>query len=1253
MPFWYEGNRPGAPGQSDLQLQHEEGGLAFSARGCDLSGDVRAWWLDPGQFRRWELVALLGQLVDEGLAAPSPDGSLVLLGWEDLFQVLASPDYPGVDRLLGLPPSANLTMALSARGSVADPEFAVHLEWRDARNRPLGSSPTRLGAIITVARQQYLLPARGWRLAEAVHSFHRRSERSQAAQEREWARLRRLATEAGARLDHYLERTVILTADRLDLGLRRVDVGETAVVEVTPRVREAPDHLWLTAFDRFNTVQEHYDLLANDGSLIRVLVEPDARAVLTEIKRLPGRRVAGARAEAFVRNPYALLGEAMATVVPPAAFEAARDEAGILFYDFHCTARREADGRIQALHVTPQARDASSSPLPDLELADRASARAFADTLDQAIGSRAPCFRWAGRTLELRGDSVDHLRQVRAWLCSPWVGEPLVSWNGLLDLSRYAERVDGVGAHRPQYVPYLVAQDQRGPWLPESLEEAIVYTAPNGETVLAPTGTGQLAALRQWLAAAPAPEDHFTPRDWPEPVSRQEAERLLDVLGRAKAQPPAPPAPSPPADGSPEAAARAERQTILIKQNVLQLDHLESRAERLAFAAAACQAEIPGWLRPEMPLKEHQRVGLAWLQHLWRHRTSQGVRGALLADDMGLGKTLQLLAFIAWHLEKESHHALPALVVAPVSLLDNWRQEIDRFFDPRLGQEVLPLYGALLRERKLTRHEMSEVAGHGVRGLLRPGWRHDKRLVLTTYETLRDLEISLAQEPWSIVVCDEAQKIKTPGALMTHAAKAQNALFRIACTGTPVENSLADLWCLFDFIQPGLLAALSTFCRAYRRPIETKSEDERARLDELRRLIEPQVLRRLKDDIADLPPRQVEETGKRLPLSTWQRQLYGQAVAEARGTAPAATAAPRANTAILGLLHRLRSICAEPREPGTAPDLRLPMREHCARSPKLDWLLRELEAIRQRQEKAIVFTEFRDLQRALQHRIRERFGFSPAIVNGSTRTGEDAGEQSRQRLIDSFQTQSGFGVIILSTTAIGFGVNIQGANHVIHFTRAWNPAKEDQATDRTHRLGQTRTVHVYYPTVHADDFETFEVKLDALLERKRALARDMLNGAAEIAISEWAGLRAPNGGEAVPRTRLTTDLLARLDPQAFERLCRQRLERDGYTASLTRPTGDCGVDVVAFRGWEGVLVQCKSSVQERALGWEAVRDVVAGAGAYRRQYRETTFTLVAATNQAFNAAVADKARQHEVQLWQQPEWVEWLDREPVYLDELD
>nr|WP_262924500.1 MULTISPECIES: DEAD/DEAH box helicase [Pseudomonas] len=382
----------------------------------------------------------------------------------------------------------------------------------------------------------------------------------------------------------------------------------------------------------------------------------------------------------------------------------------------------------------------------------------------------------------------------------------------------------------------------------------------------------------------------------------------------------------------------------------------------------------------------------------------------------------------------------------------------------------------------------------------------DARIVLTTYETLRDQELSLARQQWAIVICDEAQKIKNPAALITQAAKAIPSRFRIACTGTPVENTLIDLWCLFDFIQPGFLGGLNQFGREYQRPIEAGMERDTAALERLRGLIEPQTLRRTKQDVAKDLPAKIEDQGcRKLLMHTLQRNLYLSEVAQYTQKQQMQEQLEQRESGMLGLLHRLKLVCAHPFS--VQPDPRL--REH---SPKLQWLLSTLDNIARSGsgDKVILFTELRDIQRELQHAIQERFGFKPTVINGDTSTSSQSA-QSRQRLIDRFQEQPGFSVIILSTVAVGFGVNVQAANHVIHFTRCWNPAKEDQATDRAYRIGQEKDVYVYYPTVRDAGMPTFEATLDELLQKRRALARDMLHGASELQVSEFGELLRAQG----------------------------------------------------------------------------------------------------------------------------------------------
>jgi SNF2 family DNA or RNA helicase len=503
-----------------------------------------------------------------------------------------------------------------------------------------------------------------------------------------------------------------------------------------------------------------------------------------------------------------------------------------------------------------------------------------------------------------------------------------------------------------------------------------------------------------------------------------------------------------------------------------------------------------------MKLLDHQREGVARLQYLFDLRMSLKVRGMVLADDMGLGKTFQLLTLMASILE-EDPNCKPFLMVAPVSLLENWKEEAEKFFPGTFN--ILTAYGDSLAPLRVPRASIDERlrSEDGLVKFLKPDWVGATKLVLTTYETLRDLEFSFAAQHWSLMICDEAQRIKNPAAMVTRAAKKQNAEFKIACTGTPVENTLADLWCLFDFVQPGLLGALNEFGRTYRRPIEIDDRDEegKQRIEDLRHRIDPQILRRTKLEVAkDLPKKIVVDDCRQLSLSGVQRQLYARAIEDFRKRGALGSQAPFKNH--LGLIHYLRLVCTDPRRTGLTAFDPEPLSKYRQAAPKLDWLLAQLHRVKAQGEKAIIFCEFRNIQRLLQHYIAEVFGFDADIINGDT-SASATSTTSRQKRIKAFQARPGFGVIILSPVAVGFGVNIQAANHVIHYTRTWNPAKEDQASDRAWRIGQTRDVFVYYPVVSANDFVTFDVKLDQLLERKRSLAGDMLNGSSDISAADF------------------------------------------------------------------------------------------------------------------------------------------------------
>jgi len=317
------------------------------------------------------------------------------------------------------------------------------------------------------------------------------------------------------------------------------------------------------------------------------------------------------------------------------------------------------------------------------------------------------------------------------------------------------------------------------------------------------------------------------------------------------------------------------------------------------------------------------------------------------------------------------------------------------------------------------------------------------------------------------------------------------------------------------------------------------------------------------------------------------------------------------------------------------------------------WLLERLNEVQAKGEKAIVFTELREAQLALFYFLKETFGLKPFIINGDS--------SGRQTYIDKFSEKPGFDVIILSTLAAGAGLNVTAANHVFHFTRAWNPSKEAQATDRAYRIGQSRDVHVYCPTMVADDFMTFEVRLDQLLKQKASLAgatlddgglTEMLNGTGgDASFIDLVGTGAD--GQPLPSRMLNIDDVDRLDGDGFEALCALLWAKQGFQAFITpKRGGDGGVDIVALQGKDGELIQCKSS-RSADLGWDAIKEVVAGAARYQARFAGTRLRRVAVTNQSFTSGAIQQAEANHVQLVQRTDIEQMLGTYPITNIEFD
>jgi SNF2 family DNA or RNA helicase len=1210
------------------------------------------------------------QMVEAGHARLTLDS--VMIAWTDYFRLSSTADHDTLFANIGLPDEAPFRPVVDCHGTLSDTQFDLFVsEWEIAGR--VVRSPKQAGAILIIDGQPSLLPKSAWALAEALDVFRRRpdTDRRQHDNELGWGKIRALADAANALYaSQYLATTHVLTPDKLRLRIDKDDTSFGRVQTVTPTFDGEPEG-WIRAFDQLSNVQPHYDFTSGTQGRIRVVLSEPVRKVLRVIKRtMPGRKVAGVEAEKFLHNPWAVLGDSAGEVIDEDDFVREKAALGALSTVFSVQSRPR-DGRLEGVElvVTEHFRDGAARTSTSafgsaLELAE------FAAALEDALKLERELFPWNEFDLSIDAESTAQLELTQQLLIL-WRNQRdgRIDFEDIYLLEGYSERITGIGVAKPIYVPAMQNASQRDDgWLPAELTPMISVTlAGHDGSVMIPLTTDWVKDFEEKVRLAQhAGLTEVTDAALPTAIETQQARQLVDSLTSMIAASDNVKVDQP----DTERQTRKSKESLLVKTNFNEVDYQEQRRNLLGLPPDRT-AVLPGSLRPGIELKKHQLHGVAWFQNLVSH-SPVDCRGALLADDMGLGKTLQLLTLLGWFYEAHPD-GRPSLVVAPKSLLQNWSNEIDRFFNPSYPPHLV-LHGETLRQRKQPVALIDEqLQTRGITDLLRPDWVGAHKIVITTYEALTGYEFTFARQEFAFVICDEAQRVKTPGTRVTLAAKKLKANFRICCTGTPVENSLADLWCLFDFVQPGLLGALETFGKKYRRPIECQTDEQKAALDELQRLIAPQTLRRTKEEIASeltrkhfvlqalnqptstLSAAPLESERLEIRLSDYQHALYKNGLQKFQDAAGERDARRRAALSF-GALHHMKAVCAEPYcLPGNkfVPDKR-GLQAHLVNSPKMQWLLGELARIQQCAEKAIVFTELREVQTALSYFIHQRFSIKPSVVNGDS--------QGRQGIIDKFSDSRGFNVIILSTLAAGAGLNVTAANHVFHFTRAWNAAKENQATDRAYRIGQKRDVFVYCPTVVAD-FPTFELRLDQMLKRKGKLAgttmsgssmEQMLNGSPDdIKISEL--LRDVSSGELSRKQRqlVTLDDVDRLDGSSFEYFCRLLWEKQGYVASVTTKSGgDGGIDVFALMGNEGELLQCKSSLRA-GIGWDAIKEVSAGAARYQRAYKNTKFRRVCVTNQRFNAGAHEQATLNSVRLVERQEIEAMLAQHAVFLDELD
>ncbi len=465
-------------------------------------------------------------------------------------------------------------------------------------------------------------------------------------------------------------------------------------------------------------------------------------------------------------------------------------------------------------------------------------------------------------------------------------------------------------------------------------------------------------------------------------------------------------------------------------------------ADQLRAAQGIARIESPAGLRLE--LRPYQKEGLAWLQFLRQHNLS-----GILADDMGLGKTAQALAHLL--LEKEAGRLdKPALIVLPTSLIFNWKSETARFAP---GLSVLSLHGP---ERK---SRFAEIPAHDV--------------VLTTYPLLwRDAD-ELMQHSYHLLILDEAQTVKNAQSQGAEAVRKIDARHRLCLTGTPLENHLGELWSQFDFLLPGFLGASRQFTRHWRTPIE--KQNDAARRDLLARRIRPFILRRKKEDVAqELPPKTI--IVRSVELEGGQRDLYEtvRAAMDVKVREEIANRGfSRSQIVILDALLKLRQVCCDPRL------VKATMARKVAERAKLDLLMAMLPELVDEGRRILVFSQFTSMLALIEQELAAA-GIDYTLLTGNT--------SDREAPVRRFQAGE-VPVFLISLKAGGVGLNLTAADTVIHYDPWWNPAVENQATDRAHRIGQDKPVFVYKLIVSG----SIEEKILALQEKKAELAAGILS----------------------------------------------------------------------------------------------------------------------------------------------------------------
>lgn len=803
----------------------------------------------------------------------------------------------------------------------------------------------------------------------------------------------------------------------------------------------------------------------------------------------------------------------------------------------------------------------------------------------------------------------------------------------VFDAQYYSERVEAYGKFIHKNLSYLPIQE--GGWLPEEGSFYAPETDEKEVPVISPHNIREISRIVKTTMLNG--KNQFTWHGKKYSITQELMQTIKEIKPDEKNDS------VPGADSSlpEENKKQPENQALIIKDNLSDLKYSAHRRK----VQLASSDELSQWagLKDEIHLFNYQKDGIRWIRSNW----SNGYKGVLLADDMGLGKTVQALGFIAGLKKAYGQNPMNSvLIVAPVSLLTNWKEEYQKFVKNGVFQGVIELYSDKIHDYEQNSriyHDFSSIAKNYI--------------VLTTYETLQINDVDFGRIDWSCMILDEAQKIKNPVSLICNTAKAMKYDFAVALTGTPVENAWIDLWSIMDFVVPGKLGSLKEFNSRYQnrlKSIKNNMEELKKLGGQLEEQLKPVFLRRQKQDyLEDFPRKEIHKLEICMPKG--QRELYQHIIESAKKEQ-----GHMGKGRMFSIIAALRdvSLCPHLDSYNDQAIVQMSGQDFFNSSARLQATFQTLVNIREKREKVLIFVTSRKMQRILKFFINQIFHQQPfGPIDGTVYSIK------RQEIIDQFNQSEGFNVLILSAEAGGVGFNITGANHVIQLSRCWNPAKEDQSIDRVYRIGQEKDVHVYLPIAVNPDYGkngSFDEKLDQLLEFKRNLSKSVIfptGDSGEDGERVWKKLfgsgvcgESPSayGGENNLWTIEDTD---KVKGSIFEHMIYELYNRmPSYQAEQTPQSNDNGADVVVYCSpgkRKGLLIQCKQTSTGKNMSPEGVEQICSALKWYE-SHKKCQFQGVVITNApAFTANARERARSNHIQLIARPELDHMLKQYPL------